>query len=208
MLRVTVHNDSLEASDQPVLVRAVLRAGLELEGYVEPVPPGGQKSVLLQHVFEAPADLEVFISVDPEDEIRETDEENNWERLPIVVNPPPYAARSVAVGPGQQLDLDLPGEPNPARSDVAWRVADGRLYLVPLNGAGVTRISGDAANVTYTLVAGSAWETEGLDLTGLQEGWLFGLRTSEGRVGYARVARILDEAQTRAELVYLIWDWH
>lgn len=205
-LRVTVRNRGLGATDQPALVRMVLRAGVELESSVPSLPAGAQAVAVLGHAFDAPADLEVFVSVDPEGDIPEEDESNNSARVPIVVNPSLYASRTVVATPGLRFDLD-DGAGTADELDIEWRVVEGTVYLGLLNGAGAARLSGDVDSVSYALAAGMAWETQALPLDDLVEGSLFGFRTNEGRVGYALVSMVLDAARTSARLDYLVWDW-
>ena len=161
---------------------------------------------VLGHAFDAPADLEVFISVDPEGDIPEEDESNNSARVPIVVNPSLYASRTVVATPGLRFDLD-DGAGAADELDIEWRVVEGMVYLGLLNGAGAARLSGDVDSVSYALAAGMAWETQALPLDDLVEGSLFGFRTNEGRVGYALISMVLDAARTSARLDYLVWDW-
>jgi hypothetical protein len=205
-LRVTVHNRGLGATDRPALVRIVVRAGVELESSVPSLPAGAQAVAVLGHAFDAPADLEAFISVDPEGDISEENESNNSARVPIVVNPPLYASRTVVATPGLRFDLD-DGAGAADTLDIEWRVVEGTVYLGLLNGAGAARLSGEIDSVSYALAAGMAWETQALPLDDLAEGSLFGFRTSEGRVGYAVVSMVLDAARTGARLDYLVWDW-
>jgi hypothetical protein len=205
-MRVTVHNRGPGATGGPALVRAVFRAGLELEGSVPPLPAGAQGTALIDHTFTEPAQLEVFVSVDPEDEINESDETNNVERVPLIINPPVYATRVVTVTPSLSFDLD-DGLAQADQLDVAWRIADGTLYVGLLNGAGAAPLSGEEESVSYALAAGLAWETDQLLLADLAEGMLLGFRTSAGRVGYARVEQVLDPARLSARIRYLVWDW-
>lgn len=205
-LRVTVKNHGPGVTEQPTLVRVVLRAGLELQVSVPTLSLGAQEVVVLRHTFEAPADLDVFISVDPDGEIVEADETNNTERIPIVVNPPLYATRTITTTPGLSFDLD-DGLTETLNLDVEWRVVEGTVYVGLLNGTGAALLSGEAESVSYALAAGLAWQTEQLLLADLTEGALFGLRTSDGRVGYARVAEVLDAAYTSVRLDYWLWDW-
>jgi hypothetical protein len=205
-LRVTVRNHGPGATERPALVRAALRADLEIEGSVATLPAGGQEVVVLRHTFDAPADLEAFISVDPADEITEENKDNNTERIPIVVNPPLYVTRTITATPGLRFDLDA-GVTETEKLDIEWRVVEGTAYLGLLNGAGAAWIMGESASVSYALVAGLTWETEQLMLADLTEGSLFGFRTEEGRVGYARVTAVLDDARTSVQLTYAVWDW-
>jgi hypothetical protein len=205
-MRVTVHNRGPGATEGPAQIRAVFRAGLELEGSVPPLAAGAEGIALIDHTFTEPAQLEVFVSVDPEDEIREVDETNNVERVPLIVNPPVYATRILTVTPGLSFDLD-DGSAQTKQLDVEWRIAGGTLYVGLLNRAGVAPLSGEAESISYALAAGLAWQTDQLLLVDLAQGMLLGFRTSAGRVGYARVERVLDPARLSARINYLVWDW-
>jgi hypothetical protein len=205
-LRVTVHNHGPGATDRPAVVQAILRVGLQIEGSLPTLPAGGQEVVLLSHTFDEPAELGALVSVDPGDEIAEEDETNNRERVPILINPPLYTTHTITVTPGLSFDLD-DGAVEADRLDVEWQVVEGTTYLGLRNGAGAALLSGEAESVSYVLVAGLVWQTDRLALADLTEGILFGFRTSEGRVGYARVEAVLDVARTSARLACWVWDW-
>ncbi len=81
-LRVTVRNHGPGVTDQPALIRAVLRTDLTLENSIGILPANSQAEATLQHTFDAPAELEAFISVDPNDQIAEVNEDNNTEKNP------------------------------------------------------------------------------------------------------------------------------
>ena len=205
-LRVTVRNHGPGATDQPALIRTVLHTDLILESSVGTLPAGSQAETVLQHTFDAPADLEAFISVDPDDHIAEVNENNNTEKIPILVNPPLYTSGTFTATPGLSLDLDQ-GITATEKLDLAWQVVEGTVYLQLLNGAGATPLSGEASRISYALVAGLTWTDERLPLLDLSEEKLFGFRTSDGRVGYAQVETLLDAARTSARIQYWIWDW-
>jgi hypothetical protein len=204
-LQVTVRNNGPGVAESAALVRAVLRPDLVLEARTPTLPAGGQEVVLLIHTFDAPAELDVFISVDPEDEISEADESNNVEQVHVVVSPPLYASGAITTTPGLSFDLD-DALAEASRLDVEWRVIEGQVYLGLLNGAGAAFLSGEAESVSYALVAGLVWETEQLLLSDLAPGALFGFRTSAGRVGYARVAEVLDLTYVSVRLEYWVWE--
>jgi PKD repeat protein len=205
-LDVTVRNQGAAATDRAALVRAVLRTGLEIEGSIPTLPAGGQATTSLSHTFDEPADLQVFIAVDPDDEIAEEDEENNTEEVTVVVNPSLYATRTITATPGLSFDLD-DGTSETDKLDIEWREVEGTVFVGLLNGAGAAPLSGEADSISFTLVAGLNWETEQLALADLAEGVLFGFRTSDGRIGYARVDATLNAARTNARLTYRVWDW-
>lgn len=205
-LKVTIRNHGRGATDQPALVRVVLRPGLETETTVPTLPADGEVVASISHTFDEPSELEVFISVDPDDEIAEEDETNNNERIPVVVNPPLYATRTITATPGLRFDLDDAVDEED-RLDIEWRVVEGTVYVGLLNGAGAAPLSGDADTVNYALVAGLGWQQDQLALPDLTAGSLFGFRTSDGRVGYAQVDEVLDRARTNARLTYYVWDW-
>jgi hypothetical protein len=81
------------------------------------------------------------------------------------------------------------------------------VYVGLLNDAGAARLSEQAQSPSYALVAGLNWEPGQLALSDLAEGSTFGFRTNDGRVGYARVDKVLDQARTNARLTLVIWDW-
>ncbi len=205
-LLVTVRNHGPGATHQPAVVRAVLRAGLEVESSVPTLSIGGQEVASIKHTFDEPADLEVSITVDPDNAIAEEDEENNTERVTVIVNPSIYATRTITATVGLGFDLDDAAS-DPPQLDIEWQVTEGTVYLVSLNGAGTALLSGEPESVSYALAAGLNWQTGPLALVDLAEGSLFGFRTSAGRVGYARVEAVLDAARTSARLTYLVWDW-
>jgi hypothetical protein len=205
-LRVTVRNHGPGVTDQPALIRAVLRTDLTLENSIGILPANSQAEATLQHTFDAPAELEAFISVDPNDQIAEVNEDNNTEKIPILVNPPLYNNGTFTATPGLNLDLDA-GLTATEKLDLAWQVVEGTVYLQSLNDAGVAPLSGDAAHISYALVAGLTWTDEPLPLLDLSEGKLFGFLTSAGRVGYAQVKTLLDAARTSAQVQYWVWDW-
>jgi hypothetical protein len=205
-LPVAVRNHGPGATDRPALVRAVLRDDLKIERGVTTLPPGGEEAVLLSHTFDAPIELEALVSVDPDDEIAETDEANNTERVTVVVNPSLYATRTITMTPGLSFDLD-DGADEADRLDVEWRVVEGTVSLNLLNDAGAASLSEEAESISYALVVGLAWDTERLMLADLAEGSFFGFRTSDDRVGYARVEAVLDATYTSVRLTYLVWDW-
>lgn len=205
-LRVTVRNNGPGATDRAALVRAVLRPGLEIESSVPTLPVGGEGVASINHTFGEPADLEVLISVDPEDEITEENEENNTERIPVVVNPQLYVTDTITATPGLRFDLD-DGADEEDRLDIEWRVVEGSVYLGLLNGTSAAPLSGEAGRISYALAAGLTWEREQLALIDLLPELMFGFQTSDGRVGYARVEAVLDDARTSARLTYLVWDW-
>jgi len=205
-LEVTVRNEGKAATDRAALVRAMLRTGLEIQGSVPTLPVGGQEATALGHMFDAPADLEVLISVDPDNEIAEENEENNSERIVVVVNPSLYATRTITATAGLSFDLD-DGASEMDKLDIEWREVEGTVFLGLLNGAGAAPLSGAADGISYALAAGLTWETDQLALADLAEGVMFGFRTSDDRVGYAQVDTTLSAARTSARLTYLVWDW-
>lgn len=205
-LRVTVRNHGPGTTEQSALLRAVLQEGLELESSVSTLPVGGEGVALLTYTFDAPADLELVIAVDPDDEIAEKDEGNNTERIPVVVDPPLYLTRTITVTPGLSFDLD-DAVTETESLDIEWRVVEGTVRLGLLNGAGAALLDGEAESISYALAAGLTWETEQLPLDDLAEGSLVGFRTSDDRIGYARIEAVLDEARTSARLTCLLWDW-
>jgi hypothetical protein len=160
----------------------------------------------LRHTFDAPAYLDVALLVDPQGRIAEEDEYNNSEWASIVANPPLYATGTIIATPGHSFDLDN-GASETRRLDVEWQVIEGMIYLGLLNGAGAAPLAGEAESLSYALVAGLTWEPTQLLLADLAEGTLFGFRTSDGRVGYARVAAVLDPASASVQLDYWVWDW-
>lgn len=205
-LKVTIRNHGPGATTQPAPVRVILLPGLEAETAVPTLPAGGEVVAAISHTFLEPAELEVFVAVDPDDEIAEEDESNNTERIPVVINPPLYVTRTITTTLGLRFDLDDAAEEGD-RLDVEWRVVEGTVYLGLLNGAGAAPLSGDAEGISYGLVSGLSWETEQIALPDLAQGTLFGFRTTDERVGYAHVDDVLDQARTNARLTYYIWDW-
>ena len=205
-LRVTIRNQGTRATDRLALVRAVLGAGLEIESSVPSLPAGGEQVVILDHSFDAPADLVISISVDPDDEIAEEDEANNSERVAVIANPPLYATGTVTATRGVSFDLD-DGSSEPERLDIEWRVVEGSVFVGLLNNAGAAPLGKEIDGISYALAAALTWATEQLTLIDLAEGSLFGLRTNEGRIGFARVDEVPDDARTNARLTYFIWDW-
>jgi hypothetical protein len=205
-LQVTVRNHGPAATDRVALLRAIFRPGLEIEGTVPTLPANGEVMASISHVFHEPVELDVVVSVDPDDEIDEADESNNTAQVPLVVNPPLYVTRTITVTPGLSFDLDDDTSEDD-RSDITWQVAEGTVFLASQNGAGTAPLSGDAENVSYILVSGLAWEPEQLAILDLVEGYLFGFNTSDGRVGYGHVDAVLDESRTTAQITYLVWDW-
>ncbi len=205
-LLVTIRNAGSGSTTQPADVRVVLLPGLETQTTVPTLPPSGEVVAAISHSFVKPAELDVFISVDPENLIAEEDETNNTERIPVVINPPLYVTRTITATPGLRFDLDDDATEEDAL-DIDWRIVEGTVYVGLLNGAGAVPFSPGTENVSYALVSGLSWETDQIALRDLTEGTLFGFRTSDERVGYARVDEVLDEARTRARLSYTIWDW-
>jgi hypothetical protein len=205
-LNVTIRNHGPGATDQPALVRVVLGAGIETETDVPTLPAGGEVVATISHTFGEPAEIDVFIAVDPDDKIAEADETNNTERIPVVINPPIYVTRTITATPGLRFDLD-DGLNDEDRLDIQWRVTEGTVYVGLLNDAGAAHLSEQAQSPSYALVAGLNWEPGQLALSDLAEGSVFGFRTSDGRVGYARVDKVLDQARTNARLTLVIWDW-
>jgi hypothetical protein len=205
-LNVTIRNHGPGATDQPTPVRVVLGAGLQTETSVPTLPAGGEVVAEISHTFGEPAKLEILVSVDPDDIIVEEDETNNSEQIPVVINPPLYVTRTITATPGLRFDLDdnLDDEEH---LDIEWRVVEGTVYVGVLNDAGVAALSGDAESVSYSVVEGLNWEPEQLALPDLAAGSMFGFRTSDDRVGYARVDEVLDQARTNARLTVVIWDW-
>jgi hypothetical protein len=205
-LRVTVRNNGPGVTERSALVRAVLWAGLAIETRLPTLPVGGEEIAALNHTFDEPADLELLISVDAENEITEVNEENNIASIPVVVNPPLYVTGTITATPGLRFDLD-DGMDEEDGLDVEWRVVEGTVYLGLLNDALAAPLSGEVERVSYALVAGLSWETEQLAMADMVPGSMFGFRTSDGRVGYARVDAVLDDARTTARLSYQVWDW-
>jgi hypothetical protein len=124
----------------------------------------------------------------------------------LIINPPLYVTGTITATPGLRFDLDKePGEEE--QLDVEWQVVEGTVYLGLLNGAGAAPLHGEAKSVSYALVSGLTWETARLALPDLRVGSLFAFRTSDDRVGYARVDAVPDQARTNARLSYFIWDW-
>jgi hypothetical protein len=205
-LKITIRNHGPGATEQPALVRFVLQTDMETETSVPTLPAGGELVASISHIFGEPAELEVIVSVDPDNKIDEENETNNTERIPVTINPPLYVTRTITVTPGLRFDLDnASGEED--QLDIEWRVVEGTVYVGLLNGAGAAPLSSEVANVSYSLVAGLKWELEQMAVPDLSEGSQFAFRTSDERLGYARVDEVLDLARTSVRLTYYIWDW-
>jgi hypothetical protein len=205
-LKVTIRNHGPGATTQPALVRVILPPDLETDTSVPTLPAGGEVVASISHIFAEPGEHEVFVSVDPDDQITEEDETNNSERIPVIINPPVYATRTITMTPGVRADLDDAAE-DEGKLDVEWRVVEGTVYVGLLNGAGAAPLGGDAVAISYGLVSGLTWETDQLVLPDLAQGTLFAFRTNDDRFGYAQVDEVLDQARTNARLTYVIWDW-
>jgi hypothetical protein len=205
-LNVTIRNHGPSATDQAALVRVVLGAGVEAEANVPTLPAGGEVVASISHTFDEPAEIDVSIAVDPDDQIAEVIETNNTERIPIVINPPLYATRVITATPGLRFDLDDDSE-DENQIDIEWRVTEGTVYAGLLNGAGAALLGDQIQDPSYTLVQGLGWEQEQLALSDIAAGSVFGFRTNDGRMGYARVDEVLDQARTNARLSLVIWDW-
>jgi subtilase family serine protease len=89
-LLVTVRNHGPGATDKPALVRLTLGEGVATESYAPPLPAGGQVvvAVSLSDAFSREAELDVGISVDPDDEINEAFEDNNTVSVRLKVKSP------------------------------------------------------------------------------------------------------------------------
>jgi hypothetical protein len=205
-LQVTIRNIGAHATDQSVLVRAILGDDATIEESMPTVPARGEKVVGLNHSFNAPVDLVASISVDPDDEVAEEDEANNSEWFTVVVNPPHHSTGTITATRGLAFDLDN-GSDEPENQDIEWRVVEGTVFVGLLNGAGAAPLGEEIGGISYAQAAGLTWATNQLALIDLAEGSLFGVRTSDGRIGYARVEEVLDDARTSARLTYGVWDW-
>ena len=205
-LRVTIRNKGTRATDQLALIRADLGAGVEIQGSMPTVSAGGEKVVSLSHSFDTPTDFYISIVVDPDDEIVEEDEANNSERVAVTVNPPIRVSGTVTATRGLAFDLD-DGSSEPENMDLEWRVVEGTVFVGLLNNAGAAPLGDEVDGISYAQAAGLTWATDQLTLIDLAKGSRFGLRTSDGRIGYARVEEVLDDARTSARLTYIVWDW-
>jgi hypothetical protein len=205
-MEITVRNHGPGATDGPAVVQAMFGPDVTVEGSVPSLPAGGQEVASIQHTFVEPVDVEVVVTVDPDDNIPEEDKENNRETVSLVVNPPLYMTQTITATAGITLDLDA-GASEESELDLEWRVVEGTVYLGLLNDARAAPLSGEVDDISYALVAGLTWEEDQLALNDLRPEMLIAFRTSAGRIGYARTEAVLDEAHTSARVTYLLWDW-